>query len=249
MLWIGERLRRLELASIKSFQAQGHRVCLHSYVQYPDTPRGVVEIDAAQILPRDRIIRHRSGSLTLFSDLFRYQILRRYEGVLWSDLDIIIWRPVDFPTAYMVSVEHDGEISNALMKVPSGSGLLSFLIGLFDRPEDALAYLPERKTRFIRLARKVGIRTSITRYPWGAAGPHAVAHYLKQTDLGEDLTLAPPFHWSGPDPFAINTAEGFDPGTSPAFGTHLHGSSRSLTQIYQPTPGSLYELCLDHVGA
>lgn len=131
-LWIGSRLSRLELLTLKSFVRWGHEFHLWLYDDL-DTPvpRGVHLRDACEILPRDRIFRKRvrdaetgvgEGSVSPFSDLFRYKLLYEHGGV-WVDMDITCLRPFDFKEDFVFRPHRLGMIGN-LMKCPKGSELM-----------------------------------------------------------------------------------------------------------------------------
>ncbi len=54
---------------------------LYTYDEHLRAPAGVSVRDAAEIMPRDRVLFHRRGnSPALFSDLFRYAGLERSLG-------------------------------------------------------------------------------------------------------------------------------------------------------------------------
>ena len=75
-LWVSGDLGPVLAACLASFVAKGHRVILHCYDLPSDVPAGVETADAALIVPASRIIRHKdTGSLALFSNLFRYELL------------------------------------------------------------------------------------------------------------------------------------------------------------------------------
>jgi hypothetical protein len=86
-LWIGPQLGAVERACLKSVISQGHPLALYCYDVPEGVPTGVEVRDAASILPRDRVIRHRSGSVAIFANWFRYELQRRELGI-WLDTDV-----------------------------------------------------------------------------------------------------------------------------------------------------------------
>ena len=101
-LWIGPKLSPLELLTLNSFVRWGHEFNLWLY-DPPETPlpAGAHPRDATRILPRERIFRKRmrdpetgvgKGSVSPFSDLFRYKLLYELGGV-WVDMDVTCLRP------------------------------------------------------------------------------------------------------------------------------------------------------------
>lgn len=130
--WMGPKLSRLEQLTLHSFVRWGHAFHLWVYdeLEIP-VPKGVVLCDASEILPRDRIFRKRErdaetgvgeGSISPFTDLFRYKLLYDRGGV-WSDMDITCLRPFDIETDYVFRSHQLGMVGN-LMKCPQGSELM-----------------------------------------------------------------------------------------------------------------------------
>src|SRR5262245_49782027 len=88
MFWHGPPLSRMERLSIASFLQNGHAVDLHVYDEPAGVPAGVRLLDAARILPRSALFRHkRTQSLALFADWFRYRLLFEHGGI-WVDSDV-----------------------------------------------------------------------------------------------------------------------------------------------------------------
>ncbi|WP_164757504.1 MULTISPECIES: glycosyltransferase [unclassified Mesorhizobium] len=117
---------------MQSFVRWGHEFHLWVYddLQTP-VVKGVVLRDACEVLPRKRIFRKRArdieagvgeGSVSPFSDLFRYKLLHDHGGV-WSDMDITCLRPFDFTEDYVFRPHQLGMVGN-LMKCPKGSELM-----------------------------------------------------------------------------------------------------------------------------
>jgi glycosyltransferase involved in cell wall biosynthesis len=134
-MWIGTRLSKMELLTIKSFIRQGHEFHLWAYDDLGDQlPQGVVLEDATAIIPRDAIMRKAEvdpesgvgkGSLSPFSDLFRYKLL--YEkGGYWVDMDVTCLKPLDFDTPYVFRPHRVGVVGN-IMKCPPHSELMRTL--------------------------------------------------------------------------------------------------------------------------
>jgi glycosyltransferase involved in cell wall biosynthesis len=131
-LWIGPKLSPLELLTLNSFVRWGHEFNLWLY-DPPETPlpAGVHPRDATRILPRERIFRKRmrdpetgvgKGSVSPFSDLFRYKLLYELGGV-WVDMDVTCLRPFNFDNEYVFRRHRLGVVGN-LMKCPKGSELM-----------------------------------------------------------------------------------------------------------------------------
>ncbi len=168
-LWIGGTLSKMELLTVHSFLRHGHEFHLWTYgdLETP-LPKGVVLEDANEIIPQSRIMRKADtdpetgvgkGSVSPFSDLFRYKLL--YEkGGWWVDMDVTCLRPFDFDTPYVFRAHRVGVVGN-IIKCPRGSRLMETLyeqvVARLDRKSDWLMtnrMLSERVRR-LRLTRYV----------------------------------------------------------------------------------------------
>lgn len=83
--WGGGPLTRLELVCLSSFIENGAHYNLYTYDEPRGVPKGVVVRDASEILPAERMFRYHAGtlnegSLSGFSNLFRYTLLQRVGG-------------------------------------------------------------------------------------------------------------------------------------------------------------------------
>ena len=88
-LWIGDRLSTLERLSVCSFLANGHEYHLYVYDDVINVPSEVSIKDANEILPQSELFKV-NGSLALFSDWFRWELLLRSGGI-WVDMDLVRW--------------------------------------------------------------------------------------------------------------------------------------------------------------
>jgi len=131
-LWIGNRLSNLELLTIKSFLAHGHQFRLWLYDELEhELPEGVQMMDASEIIPKERVFRykegnqfgHGKGSVSGFSDIFRYKLL--YEnGGWWVDMDVTCLRPLNIESDYYFRPHHELLLVGNVMKCPKGSELM-----------------------------------------------------------------------------------------------------------------------------
>src|SRR5262245_22536768 len=91
-LWIGETLSKMEMLCLSSFIRTGYNVQVYCYGEL-DLPAGVIQKNAADILPYDQVFTYRApgfgcGSFAGFADRFRYHLL--YEkGGWWFDMDFV----------------------------------------------------------------------------------------------------------------------------------------------------------------
>ena len=130
-LWIGSRLGWLEQLGIASWLAHGHRAVLWTYHPVEGIPRGVDVRDAREILPESAIARHRvSGSVSLFSNRFRYHLLRRHAAT-WFDADVLLLRPLTDASPDVYAWETANSIGSAVLRLPAGlAGVLRDLLAL-----------------------------------------------------------------------------------------------------------------------
>jgi len=135
-LWIGKRLSRLEVLSMRSFLAHGHEYHLYAYEKL-DVPRGVVLKDARVIVERKHVYRQPCGSYVHFSDVFRYKLLAE-RGGWWVDTDVVCLRPFDFRRDLVFGWQSAEEVNNAVLFAKPGSRHMRILYDLARRcPPDA----------------------------------------------------------------------------------------------------------------
>lgn len=189
-LWIGPSLGPLERACLGSVVRAGHRLTLFCYDRPARVPEGVDIADAREILPADRIIRYRSGSHSLFSNHFRYQLQRQSRGT-WVDCDVYLLKPLDGDRPYLIGEEAPGMLNGGILRIPADSPLLSLLLAPFDSAS-VPSWLPWRERGRAYLRRMVSGRTGLGLMPWGTTGPLALTNAARATgiDVG---ALPPPF--------------------------------------------------------
>jgi hypothetical protein len=200
MLWIGESLGPVERACMRSVLRQGHRLALFCYAPPAGVPEGVELRDAADILPRARIMRHRSGSVALFANWFRYELQRRGEGV-WLDVDTYLVRPMMLDRPYLFGWEDQWIIANGVLSMPPDSPLLGPLLRIFEEREVPPWLRPHARAAAYWRRWRTG-RTGVEKMPWGSAGPRALT-YLARAHGVERWALPPayfyPVHWRQSD--------------------------------------------------
>lgn len=177
-LWIGPRLGPVERACLKSVVNQGHRLALYCYDEPAGVPDGVELRDASEILPRDRIIRHKTGSFALFSNWFRYELQRREAGT-WLDCDVYLRAPIDGASPYLFGEEAPGRINTGVLRLPPDSPLLPPLLALFEE-RSVPPWLPFRSRMAARLRVLRRGRSGLAEMPWGSAGPNALTYLARR---------------------------------------------------------------------
>jgi len=192
MFWHGPPLSRVERVSLASFVHHGHAVHLYVYDEPPGVPRAVTLKDAAEILPKRLIFRHRrTQSLALFADWFRYRLLFERGGI-WADTDMVCLKPFDYQRPRLFAWQDERLINNAVLGLPAGDPLASWMATICEHPNRWLPYdtlgfrLRKLNRRFLRGDRRGDAR-------WGESGPmgltRAISHFGY---MGEAL---PPSHF------------------------------------------------------
>ncbi len=176
-LWIGPTLGALERTCLSSFVETGHPVDLYAYDDLRGVPSGVAVRDAAEVLPRSALLRHRrTGSWSLGSNRFRYALMRAGRGV-WIDCDVLCLRPLpDDP--FLFGFENERRINGAVLRLPADAPVLRDLEAIFETPRWVPPWEPlGRRLRYAALHR-LRRRFGLADMPWGVAGPNALTHYL-----------------------------------------------------------------------
>jgi hypothetical protein len=197
-LWIGPRVTRLEQLCLASWLAHGHRAVVWAYQPIEGLPPGVDVRDARELLPEAAIVVHRlSGSASLFSNRFRYHLLRRHP-VTWFDTDILLLRPLAIDTPYLFGWETADSICTAVLRLPSGSRALGDLIAYADARVPVPPWWP-LKDRIRQRARGiVGRHERAEDLEWGSFGPRALTDALRRhrlTGRAQATEAFYPVHW------------------------------------------------------
>lgn len=113
-LWIGPELSKLEQLCLKSFIDHGHEFHLYTYEEVGNVPDGVIIKDGNEILDKSEIFRYKNGSVSAFSNLFRFTLLHK-KGGYWVDTDIICVRPFKFDEEIVIICEPSENYSQNLI--------------------------------------------------------------------------------------------------------------------------------------
>lgn len=182
-LWIGGNLGPIGAACLSSFTRRGHRVVLHCYDVPNDVPGDVEVVDAALTIPSARVFRHKaSGSYSLFSNLFRYELLRQGRG-LWIDCDVYCVRRVPASSGYVYGWQRPRSINGAILGLPGDAPVLQKLIALFEMQSPVLPWLNAAQANELQARRLAGEVFSLADLPWGVAGPEALTFLLTEAGL------------------------------------------------------------------
>jgi Alpha 1,4-glycosyltransferase conserved region len=198
-LWIGSRLKWMELLSLHSWLAHGHRVTLWCYDPIEGVPDAVCTADAAEILPKTSITRHRkTGSVALFANRFRYHLLQR-GPVTWLDLDILLLRPLGHTPPYLFGWESPTLICNAVMRLPPESAVLQGLIQLTGAHVPVPRWWGRKRKLKQRIKGLIGRHERVEDMEWGTFGPVALTYFLLKRDLARHalpIETFYPIYWT-----------------------------------------------------
>jgi hypothetical protein len=170
MFWHGAPLSRVERLSLASFARNGHPVHLYAYDEIQGVPPGVVLRDAAEILPRKLIFRHRrTQSLAPFADWFRYRLLFERGGI-WADTDMVCLKPFDYTQPRLFAWQDELYINNAVIGLAAGDPLASWMAQSCEHPNRWLPY-DDFAFRLHKLKRRLLNGNRRGRVRWGEGGP------------------------------------------------------------------------------
>ena len=194
-LWFGPPLRYLERLCLASAKATGHEFTLWSYdpKELEGVPPGTDVRDAAEVMPRERLLRYRdTNSVQLGANLWRIELLAKGFGC-WVDMDLIFLRPFDFDTPYIFGWEYEGWINNAVLGAPANSKMVEQLQAIPQPNRRPPWYGPKRSLQFYwERFRKGGME--LEDYPWGTFSAGLVTHVVKQEGLEDHAQAGEVFY-------------------------------------------------------
>lgn len=125
--WHGEAIGTYQLLCLRSFVDRGHRIELFSFEPKLDLPDWITLVDAAEILPRERVLRHlrEPRRFAVHADLFRLALLHRLGG-WWIDPDVVLLRAELPASSHWLSRPLGSDmVSTAALKLPAGDPSLT----------------------------------------------------------------------------------------------------------------------------
>ncbi|WAC24061.1 hypothetical protein [Blastomonas sp. SL216] len=240
MLWIGDALSAVERACIRSVLRQGHRLVLYTYDDLKGVPEGVELADAASVLPRETIIRHKSGSVSLFSDRFRFEIMRQSLGV-WLDSDAYLIKPLHIEQdKHFFAFCEPGYVGQGVLYMPPDSPVIEPLLRLFEQP-----YIPDwlrKRDRIRAYWRKFRQgHINLGDMPWGVGGPMGLTALVQRHGL-MDQVMPPdvhyPWDWQVAD-WIFDPARSLEEHITPATqALHLYNTMIASRKNEPAQPGS-----------
>jgi hypothetical protein len=192
MFWHGAPLSRVERLSLASFVHHGHAVHLYAYEDIAGVPSGVTMRDASEILPRKLIFRHRrTQSLAPFADWFRYRLLFERGGI-WADTDMVCLKPFDYAQPRVFGWQDEELINNAVIGLPAGDVLASWMAGVCEHPNRWLPY-DDFGTRMRKLKRRALRGNQRGDIRWGEGGPIGLTRAIRH--FGYTVEALPVWHF------------------------------------------------------
>ncbi|QYX58444.1 hypothetical protein K1T73_00105 [Roseovarius sp. SCSIO 43702] len=225
MLWVEGPLSYVEQLCVKSFLDAGHEVTLYHYGTVERVPEGADVVHGNEVLVRDEFVQHgRTGSVALFSDVFRYHLLTKHDRTIWADTDAYCMRPFETETGHYVGWESQNLLNGGVLGLPQDSPALA---GLLEMTEDEYGipfWYTGRAREKLQARIDEGDPVHVSELPWGVWGPHAVTAWLKETG---EVEHAFPREVLYPVPFQ-KRRQLVKPGHRETVGTYLTDKTTSI---------------------
>jgi len=107
-LWIGGDLPKISILCIQSFLKNGYKFNLYTYDKINNIPKGTTVRNGEDILPKSEIFTYKNGSVSAFSNLFRFTMIYK-TGEVWVDTDIFCRKSYDFSQSKILLVSEPDE--------------------------------------------------------------------------------------------------------------------------------------------
>ena len=182
-LWIGGSLGPVERACLRSVVRQGHRLGLYTYGHVNGVPPQVEQRDASEILPLEVITAPWCARVNLYSDWFRYELVRRGLGT-WVDADIYLLSPLDTEAPYLFGAQSPEFLNNAVFRVPHESRLLAELIEPFEK-RTTPKWIPWHKYLPKKARELLTGHVDLTDMPWATMGPVALTALARKFGVAQ----------------------------------------------------------------
>lgn len=190
MLWVEGPLSYVEQLCVQSFLDAGHEVTLYHYGEVGGVPEGASKVHGREILDRDEFISHgRTGSMALFSDVFRYHMLNQLDRTIWADTDAYCLRPFTTETGHFFGWESEHHINGGVLGLPPDSEALAGLLEMSGDEYGIPFWYSDGAKAKLQANKDAGHPTHVSELPWGVWGPHAVTAWVHRT--GEDKYAFP----------------------------------------------------------
>ena len=162
----------------------GHRVtlwCYHPSIE--NIPEGVPLAPAGTVLPESGIIKHgATSSLALFSDRFRFRLLRM-QDVTWVDIDVLFLRELKDQSPMLFALEDPDSVGNAVLRLPPDHPALKEIEHLSLQEVPVPFWWPRKQRWRQHLKGWVGRHVRPENMTWGTFGPKALTEALRRHGL------------------------------------------------------------------
>lgn len=249
-LWVEGRLGWLERACLASAVAVGHPVTLYTYRGVEGAPAGVVVRDAETVMPFARMRRHKGGSWSLGSNLFRYEAQRQELGV-WIDADVYFLRPLPAPRPpVLFAWQKPGLVNGAVFWAAPASRLIERIDAYLAQEHIIPDWMSWRKRLPHLLRKRLGLQPlPLEAHKWGVAGPRAITYAARELGLLDHALRADTFYPYGPK----RARDAFDPAvdilaraTPETVAVHLWNEAIRDLKKNPPPPGSfMFRICAE----
>ena len=201
-LWVGSSLGPLQRLCLLSALATGLTVRLFCDGRPDGVPDGVETCAVEEVNAGPRLHHVGSGSLALFSDRFRYAMIRQGFGA-WFDTDLLFLRAPEVAGEFSVGWESTTLIASCFLHFQQDSSILNEIAETAAEDYPVPAFYPFwRRWKLLRSPRH------ISELDWGVIGPDLVTHVLRRRGR---LHLARPQSWCCPvstkDRYGIGRAD------------------------------------------
>jgi hypothetical protein len=188
--WTGHDPGPLQVLCLLSAVARGHRVRLFGYRRFDNVPQAIEQVDAREILPEAAIVRHRrTGSPALFSDRFRYQLVRRGLGA-WMDADMLFLKPIPTVDCNLFGWQdaRKTHIAIGILAYDPASELAEELCQWSMQDEMIPPWLPVAERTWLTVRQACGARPDIGRLKWATLGPAMFTWLAARHGLAADAS-------------------------------------------------------------
>ena len=178
---------------------QGHKVRLFCYDKITNVPTGIDVSDAAEIMPRQDLLVHRStGSLALGADRLRYLIMKMGLGI-WLDSDVILINPLSQTQDYIFGWEDKHLICSAVLYLPQSSPLTREICDFVSQQYPIPPFYSDATRSHLEQRAKSGRPVDVRNLVWGVYGPKALTYFVRKNDLShfsKPRDVFYPVHWT-----------------------------------------------------
>jgi len=186
-LWIGGSLTWLEQLCLKSFAAHGHEVLLFTYGDVRNVPDGIRVCDGRDILDTDDFLLHdRTQSVALFSDLFRFHMIKAMPEIIYVDTDVFCLRPMIFDDPFLFGYEYFRNekawgLNGAVLRLPPHSKLLAKMLDFTTDFYPQPSWIPRKFHAEMHARQAAGNPMHVGELPWGVWGPLGISAFARET--------------------------------------------------------------------